>query len=132
MANVCLTQRQQQYFDYFKKYQKDNGVFPTPAQACRDLRSQGIRCAATNIQHMVGTLFLKGAFTGGTPLTAGNKRLHGMNNKAIDVKTLDIKPKAKAQPVAAQPANLDAIIQREIVKYFRNMAAGAAPLTLNE
>lgn len=128
MSKVCLTPRQQKFFNYFKKYQEENGTFPTPAQATRDLRAAGVKCSAVTVTNEYGVLFLKGAFTGGTPLTQSYRRLHGVDNKAVDIKTLDLKPKAKAQPSID---NIDALMQRAIAKYFSDMAQGKVTM-LNE
>lgn len=125
MSKVCLTPRQQKFFNYFKNYQEENGTFPTASQACRDLRAAGVRCSPNSVNNEYGVLFLKGAFTGGTPLTQGYRKLHGVDNKPLDLKTLAVKPKAKP---AAIPSidNLDALMQRAIAKYFTDMAAGKA------
>lgn len=131
MSKVCLTPRQQKFFDYFKKYQEQNGTFPTAAQACRDLRAAGVKCSAVTVENLYGVLFLKGAFTGGTPLTQSYRRLHGIDNKAVDVKTLDLKPKIKTPKPQPSIDNLDALMQRAIAKYFSDMAQGRAT-TLNE
>jgi hypothetical protein len=131
MANVCLTPKQQKFFDYFKRYQKETGMLPTPSQATRDLRAAGVRCSAPSVSQMYGALFLKGAFTGGTTLTQGYRRLHGIDNSAMDVKTLKFEPKepvTKAQPVG----KLDDIVQREIAKYFANALRNNPSLSLNE
>lgn len=131
MSKVCLTTRQQKFFNYFKKYQEENGTFPTASQACRDLRAAGVRCSPNSVNNEYGVLFLKGAFTGGTPLTQGYRKLHGVENKAVDVKTLTVKPKAKAQAIPSVD-NIDALIQRAIAKYFSDMAQGKAATMLNE
>lgn len=128
MSKVCLTPRQQKFFNYFKKFQEENGTFPTASQACRELRAAGVKCSVSTINNEYGVLFLKGAFTGGTPLTQGYRKLHGVENKPMDVKTLDVKPKAKPQPSID---NIDALMQRAIAKYFSDMAQGRAA-TLNE
>ena len=128
MSKVCLTPRQQKFFNYFKKFQEENGTFPTASQACRDLRAAGVKCSVSTINNEYGVLFLKGAFTGGTPLTQGYRKLHGVENKPMDVKALDVKPKVKSQP---NIDNIDALMQRAIAKYFSDMAQGRVTI-LNE
>ena len=68
MNTVNLTARQKKFFDYFIGYHQKNGVFPTMTQGSRDLR-----VSITSITTMYGALLLKGAFTSGQPIVAGNK-----------------------------------------------------------
>ncbi len=100
MSKVCLTPKQQKFFNYFVNYQKENGMLPTPSQATRDLRADGVKCSGGSIYQMYGALFLKGAFTGGSSLTQGYRKLHGVANTAVDVKALKFQPKAKPAPGA--------------------------------
>jgi hypothetical protein len=133
MSKVCLTPKQQKFFNYFVNYQKENGMLPTPSQATRDLRADGVKCSGGSIYQMYGALFLKGAFTGGSSLTQGYRKLHGVANTAVDVKALKFQPKAKPAPARAAPAGkLDDLIQQEIAKYFANLMRGGQSLTLNE
>jgi hypothetical protein len=97
--SICLTNRQQQFYNYFVEYQKTNGFFPNPSQASRDLRSRGVRCSPPSIYSMYGALFIKGAFNGGTPLTSGNRARHSAKPvKSVDISKMKIE--AVAKPVA--------------------------------
>lgn len=69
--SVCLTDRQQKFYNYFINYYKSNGCFPNPTQTARDMK-----CSCPNAGNMYGVLLLKGAFTNGQPLTNTYKARH--------------------------------------------------------
>jgi hypothetical protein len=124
MSKVCLTAKQERWFNLFVKFHKENGSLPNPSQATALLRAEGIRCSSPSITQMYGTLFLKGAFNDGKPLTSTLRRIHATNNvdvfdaskaqfnpkpvvvgraaaKAKGLATLGVKPvAANANPVA--------------------------------
>lgn len=82
MTAISLTARQQKFFEYFLRYHKENGVFPTMSQGSRDLK-----VSVTSVTNMYGALLLKGAFTNGNTLVAGN----GIRRrKATDVVPVNI------------------------------------------
>lgn len=68
---VCLTDKQQKFYNYFINYYKNNGMFPNVTTAARELG-----CSSTAAAAYYGTLLLKGAFTNGQPLTRTNKARH--------------------------------------------------------
>jgi hypothetical protein len=97
--SICLTPRQQQIYSYLVEYQQKNGLFPSPTQASRELCEKGLRVSGPNIYAMYGTLFIKGAFNGGTPLTDTIRARHSAKPvKTVDVSKLTLAPKPK--PVA--------------------------------
>lgn len=104
MSNaVCLTAKQQKFYNYFVNYAKSNGMFPTPAQAARDLN-----CATPYVNNMYGVLLLKGCFTNGNPLTSTYKaRHHATPIQPMNVANfkLDLRPKAKVAPPKKQRLN---------------------------
>lgn len=72
MSNVvCLTDRQQKFYNYFVNYYKSNGMFPNMSTTSREMGCNTGVAAAT-----YGTLLLKGCFTNGQPLTRTNKARH--------------------------------------------------------
>lgn len=97
MSNaVCLTDKQQKFYNYFVNYAKSNGMFPTPAQAARDLN-----CATPYVNNMYGVLLLKGCFTNGQPLTSTYKaRHHATPITPLNIANFKLDPKPKAKPVA--------------------------------
>ena len=115
---LCITAKQKQVLDYYRKFHAEYGVFPNTSDAAKTLNK-----TPQNITAMVGALFLKGAFTDGKPLT---NNLGGGHKASRSVGLTLGKTK-----VAPKAQNIDAIVQQEIVKYFRNMAAGVAA-SLNE
>jgi hypothetical protein len=123
MSKVCLTAKQERWFNLFVKFHKDNGSLPNPSQATALLRAEGIRASNSSVTHMYGNLFLKGAFGNGQPLTSTLKRIHATNTvdtfdtskaqfnpkpvvvgraaaKAKGLAALGVQPVAKANPVA--------------------------------
>lgn len=105
LNTVALTDRQRMFFNYFKEYQQQHGFFPTPSQAERDLRAQGVKCSAPSIETMFGNLFLKGAFTGGQALSWGNRyRSSATSIPALDISKLNFKAKASGGVVNSLPS----------------------------
>lgn len=101
---VALTDRQRQFFEYFKEYQQQYGFFPTPSQAVRDLRSRGIKCSCPTIETMMGNLFMKGAFTGGQALSWGNRYRNSASHiPALDISKLNFKAKTTSLSTPVQP-----------------------------
>lgn len=106
MSNaVCLTARQQKFYNYFINYYKSNGCFPNPTQAARDMN-----CTAPNIGNMYGVLLLKGVFTNGQPLTDTYKARHSATPiQPVNLANfkMDVKKKAKKPAIGKrQLANL--------------------------
>lgn len=100
---VCLTARQQKFYNYFINYYKSNGCFPNPTQAARDMN-----CASANAGNMYGVLLLKGVFTNGQPLTNSYKARHSTTPiQPVNIANfkLDIKPKARKAKKAAPSKN---------------------------
>jgi len=96
---ICLTNRQQQFYSYFVEYQQKNGLFPNASQAVRDLRTKGIKCSTTSVVNTYGTLLLKGAFNGGTPLVNSYRPRHSAKPvKTVDISKLTLAPKAQTVP----------------------------------
>jgi hypothetical protein len=95
MSNsVCLTARQQRFYNYILKYHKDNGFFPNPCQMSRDMKCNPGVASAT-----YGTLLLKGAFTNGNPHTVSHHRKHN-TTKVQPLNIAEIKVEVKAKPKA--------------------------------
>ena len=98
MSNaVCLTAYQQKFYNYFNNFAKSNGYFPSPAQVGRDLK-----CTSACAIAAYGNLLLKGAFTGGQPLTLNNRaRHHATPIQPMNIATF------KANLDAAKVARMD-------------------------
>ena len=91
---ICLTPKQELYFKVIQTYHKANGTFPNNAQLVKAVREAGGK-AGSGASQMYATLFLKGAFTGGTVLTDSLGALHsGGNIQSIDVAILNFTPRA--------------------------------------
>lgn len=109
MSNaVCLTARQQKFYNYFINYYKSNGCFPNPTQAARDMN-----CTAPNIGNMYGVLLLKGAFTNGQPLTSTYKARHSATPiQPVNLANfkMEAKPKAKVNSKTASRKQIAALL----------------------
>lgn len=101
MSNaVCLTARQQKFYNYFINYYKSNGCFPNPTQTARDMN-----CSGPNAGNMYGVLLLKGAFTNGQPLTSTYKaRHHATPIQPVNIANFKLEPKQKPSN-AEKPAD---------------------------
>jgi len=89
MSTVNLTDKQQRFFDYFNQYHRENGTYPTLTQCSRDMKV----CTAT-ASSMYGALMLKGAFTSGKTLIAGNKpRRNTSPTKAVNLMDMKFEPR---------------------------------------
>jgi hypothetical protein len=111
MANVCLTQKQEKFFKLVQQYHRENGTFPNSSQAVKLLADNGIKAQDGSIKHMYSSLFLKGAFTNGGPLTDSLQAGHvGGGTRSIDVSKMSFTPRnlRKGRTTAVKPAN-DAI-----------------------
>ena len=97
MSNtVCLTEKQQKFYNYFINYYKSNGSFPTPAQTARDMGG-----TPTNANAIYGALFLKGTFTKGQALTSTYRARHTASAvTALNIADFKLDPKPKAKPAA--------------------------------
>lgn len=72
MSNqVCLTARQQKFYEYVVKFYKENGFFPNSSHAAKAL---GI--ATWNGNALYGVLLQKGCFTNGQAIVNGYNRTH--------------------------------------------------------
>lgn len=102
MSNsVCLTDRQQKFYNYIINFYKSNGCFPNASQSARDLKwNVGVVTAA------YGTLLLKGVFSNGQPLTVTYKARHSttpvqslnLANFKMDPKPAPVKKAAAKKP----------------------------------
>lgn len=105
--SICLTPRQQKYYNYFLQYHKENGFFPNPTLACRELREAGVKCSVPTVTNMYGTLFIKGSFNGGVPLVNTYRARHSATPiKAVDISKLTFADKPKAKVVQGNDAVL--------------------------
>lgn len=110
--SICLTPRQQKFYDYFLQYQQDNGFFPAPTLAARELREKGIRTSPTTVATVYGTLFVKGAFNGGTPLISTYRARHSAKPvKTVDVSKLTFAEKPKAVKTAKENVLAAALLE---------------------
>jgi hypothetical protein len=109
MTTVNMTAKQQQFFDYVNNYHKANGALPTVTQVARDLN---IYTASAHAYY--SALFLKGAFTNGQTLVAGNNSTRNMKPvRAINASELKIAPKGSLRKVHT-PKTIAATISRLI------------------
>lgn len=92
--SVCLTARQQKFYNYFVNYAKSNGMFPNPTQTARDMG-----CTSPTAGNMYGVLLLKGCFTNGVPLTSTYKARHNTTPiQPLNIANFKLDPKPKAKP----------------------------------
>lgn len=109
MSNsVCLTARQQKFYNYFINYYKSNGSFPNPTQTARDMN-----CSSPNAGNMYGVLLLKGAFTNGQPLTNTYKARHSATPvQPVNLANfkMEAKPKAKVNSKTASRKQIAALL----------------------
>jgi len=129
MANVCLTVRQKEIYDYFVSFYKANGVFPSTSEAARHLNT-----LPTTVQTYVGALFLKGAFTEGKPLTNTYRVLHGKETASFNIgkRTFNSTPvgrtrrtTSRLQATPAAPAARPAVTNEDIINALRSMFQSA-------
>lgn len=101
MSNaVCLTARQQKFYNYIINYYKSNGCFPNPTQSARDLN-----VAAPAVANMYGVLLLKGVFTNGQALTVTYRARHSATPiQPVNIANFKLEPKAKAVKAEKKPA----------------------------
>lgn len=105
MNTVNLTARQQKFFDYFNSYYQQNGAFPTLSQGARDMNVN-----VGTISSVYGALLVKGAFTDGKAIVAGNKaRRNTSAVRAVNLAELKIQPKAKLRKTHTPKAIAQAI-----------------------
>jgi len=129
MANVCLTEKQKRIYDYFVSFHKASGVFPSTSEAARHLN-----WLPTTVQTYVGALFLKGAFTDGTPLTNTYRVLHGKESAAFNIGKRTFNSRTvgrinrtttRLQATPAAPAARPAISNEDIINALRSMFQSA-------
>lgn len=124
MSDVCLTDRQQKFYNYFINHYKSNGCFPNPTEAARDMN-----VSSPAVSAMYGTLLLKGVFSNGQPLTSTYKARHNATPvAALDLAKFKFTPKAKvkaAKPKAEKPKTIDN--QKIATLLFRLMSGENLP-----
>lgn len=106
MSNaVCLTDRQQKFYNYFVNYAKSNGMFPNPTQTGRDMN-----CKSPAAANMYGVLLLKGAFTNGQPLTSTYKARHSATPVTpVNIANFKLEPKPKKKAAKKKQDNSTSI-----------------------
>jgi len=110
MSNtVCLTSRQQKFYDYFVGFYKKNGAFPNPTEAARDLKTSG-----PSVSAMYGSLLLKGCFTNGQPIVSTRDRKHNtVKVVPLNIAEIKVEFKPRAKPQAKPKQNKE--VQRRLL-----------------
>jgi hypothetical protein len=114
--SICLTPKQQKFYNYFVKYHKENGFFPNPTRACAELREDGVKTSVPQVTNMYGTLFVKGAFNGGVPLINTYRARHS----AKPVATIDISKLTFADKPKAKPANKQEVVAAALLELLKS------------
>lgn len=98
---ICLTPKQELYFNVIRDYHKAHGSFPNATQLVKAVREAGGK-AGSGAAQMYATLFLKGAFNGGVVLTDSLNALHsGGNITPLNIANLQFTPRGlkKGRPL---------------------------------
>lgn len=111
MSNtVCLTDRQQKFYNYFINFYKSNGMFPNMTTTAREMGCNAGVAAAT-----YGTLLLKGCFTDGQPLTRTNKARHTATPiQPVNLANFKLDPPPRRRAVTQQATNSKNISKRQL------------------
>lgn len=126
---ICLTAKQQEAFNFIKRFHRENGRFPNSTQLASGLGKKVGPGTFSQVTQLYGALLLKGAFTDGTPVSDGIYDRHsGGNIAALNIAQLTFKTQKVERAV---PTRTPAQLRQTQVDVQKALVAAALRELLN-